>query len=73
MDSSLQRDLGRIESKVESQSEDIKTMKADLNYVKTHIDGLKGQKQWKTEQLGLVAIFSAVVTQFINTLRPFFS
>ena len=68
MNTNIERDLGRIESKVEMQTEDIKTLKANIEKVQTDLNQIKellAAKKAKTElSWAMVLGISTVATIF---------
>lgn len=69
----LQRDLGRVEAKVEIMTDDLKSIKNDIEDIKTSLTGTKAVKDFKWSTLLLVGTLSAVASHIINWIRPFFS
>ena len=70
METSIHRDLGRVEAKVENLSTDVVEMKKDVAFVKEYVQALKNQKQWKAEQLAAVGVLSGMIVQLFNFVKP---
>lgn len=62
----LQRDMGRLEAKVEIMTDDLKSIKSDMDLVKKAVLQRSAivDSDWK--RLGLVATGAALITQFVN-------
>jgi hypothetical protein len=69
----LQRDLGRVEAKVEIMSDDIKTVKADLAEIKEALSGHKAVKAYNWKALSLVGLVASFANVVIGWIKPFFS
>lgn len=72
----IQRDLGRIESKVEMQSEDIKDIKndisklhSDLSNIKEILAGTKARSELGWTQIGLISLFATFVSQIFTIAK----
>lgn len=67
----LQRDVGRVEAKVEIMSEDLKTIKTDLEIIKRSLGDQKAVSLSDYKRLGLVAMLASLATTLINWFKPF--
>lgn len=67
----LQRDVGRLEAKVEIMSEDVKSIKNDMEEIKKALITRSAiiDSDWK--RLSLVATLAAIGTHLFNWIRPF--
>lgn len=69
----LQRDLGRVEAKVEIMTDDLQSIKKDLGEIKGNLVSVKAVKDSDLKRLALVGTLAAIATQAINWFKPFFS
>lgn len=67
----LQRDMGRVEAKVQIMSEDVKSMKGDLEEIKNTLLTARAVVDSDWKRLSLVATLAAIGTQLFNWFRPF--
>jgi hypothetical protein len=67
----LQRDMGRLEAKVEIMTEDVKAIKDDMEQVKAAVLSRKTITESDWKRLSLVATLAALITQVINWTKPF--
>lgn len=67
----LQRDMGRLEAKVEIMTEDVKSIKDYMEQVKAAVLSRKTITESDWKRLSLVATLAALITQVINWTKPF--
>lgn len=73
MDSQLQRDLGRVEAKVEIMSDDVKKIKDDLSTIKNQLISTGAVKESDWKRMSVVAVLASIATSVFNWVRPFFT
>ncbi len=66
----LQRDVGRVEAKVEIMSDDLKTIKTDLAAIKLALSDQKAVSVSDYKRLGLVALLSSIATTIFGWVKP---
>lgn len=71
MSTSLQRDFGRVGSKVELISEDVKQIKSDLKTIREELGARKAVRESDWKRMSIVAIVAAFVTHIIGWIKPF--
>lgn len=69
----LQRDFGRVETKVEVLTEDMKAVKKDLEEIKEILQTRKAVKESDWKRLSVIAVLASIATHIFNWVRPFIS
>lgn len=67
----LQRDVGRVEAKVEIITDDLRTIKADLSSIKESLGSRKAVLDSDWKRLSAVALFASMVTHIVNWAKPY--
>ena len=70
MDFQLQRDLGRVESKLEDARDDIRDLRAEVGELKTLLTQRQAVSTWNWKVLGGVAVVASILTHVINWVKP---
>lgn len=66
-----QRDLGRVETKVEYLQQDTAEIKKDLADIKKTLVMRSAVKESDWKRLTLVGLIASIVTHSVNWIRPF--
>lgn len=69
----IQRDLGRVEAKVEIMTSDLKTIKDDLDEIKGSLSTTKAVKEFRWSTLLFVGTAASIITQILNWVKPLFT
>lgn len=67
----IQRDLGRLEAKVEIMTDDLKSIKTDMEEIKKVLLTRSAVIDADWKRLSLVATLAAIGTQLFNWFKPF--
>lgn len=67
----LQRDVGRVEAKVEIMSDDLKAIKTDITSIKNALNSREAVSASDYKRFGLVAVLASIVTSIFNWVKPF--
>lgn len=67
----LQRDLGRVEGKMEFIQKDVETIKSDVEDIKLMLQGQQAVKASDWKRLSFVGILFTIANQIISWVRPF--
>ena len=65
-----QRDLGRVESKLEDAREDIKELRTEIGEIKSILTGQTAVSTWNWKVLSGVAVLASLATHVINWVKP---
>lgn len=67
----LQRDVGRVEAKVEIMSDDLKAVKGELVEIRKILGGKEAVTASDYKRFGFVAVLASLVTSIFNWVKPF--
>lgn len=68
----LQRDLGRVEGKMELMSTDLQKMKEDISEIKEFVIGQTSISKSDWRRLGVVGLLAALTSHLISWLKLYF-
>ena len=78
MPTSIERDIGRMESKIEAAAENIQEirtsqaeMRREISEIHTALAGQKAVREWNWKVIGSISAISIIVTQIVNYLKVF--
>lgn len=67
----FQRDLGRVEGKMEFIQRDVEAIKADVEDIKSILQGQQAVKVSDWKRLSFVGVLFTIANQIITWTRPF--